>query len=102
MHKVQSHDVSSEVKTLQKAMKFIVNKKQIIEILCARTSYQRMEIAKAYKTCYDQDLIDEIKVKFRGDFKELLVALLMPMKEFYCRELHDALDQAGTDEEADV
>lgn len=97
--KVQSHDVSSEVKTLHKALKFIVNKKQIIEILCARTSYQRMEIAKAYKTCYDRELIEEIKIKFRGDFRELLVALLTPMKDFYSQQLHDALDQAGTDED---
>lgn len=98
--KIEKHDVSGDVKTLNSALKFIINKKKIIEILCTRTNRQRVEIVKAFKTCYDRDLIDEVRQKFRGDFLDLLVALLTPTKEFYCRELYDAMNQAGTDENA--
>lgn len=98
--KVEKHDVSGEVKLLHNAMKFIISKQKIINILCIRTSRQRIEIAKAYKTCYDKDLLDEIKKKFRGDFRDLLIALLTPTNEFYCRELYEALNKTGTDEDA--
>lgn len=98
--KGDKHDVSSDVKSLNSALKFITSKRKIIDVLCTRTNRQRIEIAKAFKTCYDRDLVNEIKRKFRGDFCDLLVALLTPTNEFYCRELHDAMSQAGTDEDA--
>lgn len=98
--KTEKHDVSSDVKVLHNAMGFITNKTKIIDVLCSRTNRQRIEIAKAYKTCYDRELIDDIKKKFRGDFLALLIALLTPLKDFYCRELFDALNKlAGTDED---
>lgn len=100
VNSIEKHDVSSDVKLLHNALKFITNKSKIIEVLCARSSRQRIEIAKAYKTCYDKELIDDVNRKFRGDFLDLLNALLMPMNEFYCRELYDALNHAGTDESA--
>lgn len=96
--KPEKFDVSSDVKSLNKALKFITNQKKIIEILCTRTNKQRVEIVKAFRTCYDLDLIDEVRQKFRGDFRDLLIALLTPTKEFYCRELYDSMNQAGTNE----
>lgn len=98
--KGEKHDVSSDVKALHSALKFITNKQKVINVLCARTNRQRREITKAYKTCYDCELIDEVKRKFRGDFLQLLCALLTPINEFVCRELYDALNKAGTDEDA--
>lgn len=97
--KIEKHDVSGDVKVLHNAMGFMTKKSKIIEILCSRTNRQRIEIAKAYKTCYDLELIDVIKKKFRGDFVKLLVALLTPLKEFYCLAIFDALNKAGTDED---
>jgi annexin A7/11 len=96
----EKQDVSSDVSELHQALKCITDKKRLIQVLCKRTSKQRVEIAKAYKTCYDKDLIDVVKRKFRGDFLNLLVALITPIHEFYCRELYDSLNGAGTDEEA--
>lgn len=95
--KVEKRDLSSDVKVLNGALKFFVRKSKFLDILCTRTSRQRVEIAKAYKTCYDRDLIEDIKRKFRGNFRELLVALLTPSKDFYCREIYDALHAPGTD-----
>ena len=96
----QKHDISGEVKLLHKALRFITNRKQIIEILCSRTNAQRVEITKAYKTCFDRELVDEVKRKFRGDFRDLMVAMLTPLNEFHCQELYNALNEAGTDEDA--
>lgn len=93
------HDVLGDVKELHSALKFITNKQRMIDVLCVRTSRERIEIAKAFKTCYDQDLVDETIRKTSGDFRDLLVAMLTPMKEFYCRELYDALNRTGTDED---
>lgn len=98
MIKLEKPDVSGDVKALNSALKFIINKQKIVDILCARTNRQRVEIVKAFKTVYDRDLIDEVRQKFRSDFRDLLIAMLTPTKEFYCRELYDAMNQAGTDE----
>lgn len=97
--KGEKHDVSNDVKNLHKALKFITNKQKVIDILCSRTNKQRREIVKAYKTAFDCDLRSEIKKKFHGDFLELLTALLTPTNEFYCKELFEALNQTGTDED---
>lgn len=99
VNKNEKVNVSQDVKNLHSAFKFITNKQKIIDLLCSRTNRQRKEIKNAYKTCYDCDLIDVVKRKFRGDFRDILVALLTSTNEFYCHELFDALNRAGTDEE---
>lgn len=95
----EKHDVSSDVESLQHALRFIASKKKIIEVLCSRTNRQRIEIVKAFKTCYDRDLIDQVKRKFSGEIRDLIIALLTPTNEFYTRELYDALNQTGTEED---
>lgn len=97
--KVENRDLSSDVKALSGALRFFGSKSKFVDILCTRTSRQRIEIAKAYKTCFDRDLLEDIKRKFRGNFRELLVALVTPSKDFYCREIHDALHASGTDKD---
>lgn len=72
----------------------------IINVLCRRTSVQRMEIAKAYKTAYGKDLLTDIKKETSNNFQRLLLALLTPMIHFYCQELSEAMRGEGTDEDA--
>lgn len=97
--KSEKLDLSQDVKDLHKALGFISNKQTIINILCTKTNRERLELAKAYKTCYDRELLEEFKRKFpKGDFSKLLVALMTPIYEYYCNELYDALNRAGTDE----
>jgi annexin A7/11 len=57
------------------------------------------EVAKAYKNKYGKDLIDDIKSETRGNLENLLVALMMPILDFYCKEINDAIDGIGTDEQ---
>ncbi|KAL7030538.1 hypothetical protein ACKWTF_006700 [Chironomus riparius] len=97
--KSEKHDLSQDVKDLHKALGFISNKQAIINILCTKTIRERLDLAKAYKTCYDRELLEEFKRKFpKGDFSKLMIALLTPTYEYYCNELYDALNRAGTDE----
>ncbi|KAG5683040.1 hypothetical protein PVAND_012347 [Polypedilum vanderplanki] len=96
---IEKSDIAKDVKNLHKALSgFITNKQTIINILCTKNNRQRIEISKAYKTCYDQDLILIIRKKLSGDFLKLLIALLTPTIEFLCHEIYDALNRAGTDD----
>lgn len=86
--------------SLRKAMKgFGCDDDGLIEVLCRRNNAQRQEIQKVFKTDYGKDLIENIKSETRGNFEDLLVALLMPTLDFYCKEIYDACAGIGTDEE---
>lgn len=63
----------------------------IIEVLCRRTNEQRMNIIKAYKATYENNLLDDIHGDTSGDFLNILIALLTHTSEFYATELLDAL-----------
>ena len=45
-----------------------------------------------------QDLIEEMKGELKGDFEEVIVALLMESVEYDVHCLHAAVDGLGTDE----
>lgn len=98
--KKEKHDVAADVKILKSSLKFFASKQKIIDILCSRTNRQRVEIAKAFKSTHGCDLLDEIKNKFRGNFRNILIALLTPINEFYCKEIFEALNGCRTDEDA--
>lgn len=59
----------------------------LIKVLCHRSSDQRQEIAEAYEKAHGKALVEKIKSETSGKFEQLLVALLTPLPEFYCREL---------------
>lgn len=71
----------------------------LIEVICRRNNQQRQEIAKDFKTHYGKDLIENLKGETRGNFEALLVALMTPTLDFYCKEIYDACYGIGTDEE---
>lgn len=70
----------------------------IINVICRRTNEQRQLIYRAYKTNFGKDLIDDLKSETSGNFEKLLVALMMPIVDYYAKELHDAMAGAGTEE----
>lgn len=91
---------TNDAGVLRKAMKgFGTDEDAIIEVLCRRTNAQRMEIAKAFKTAYGKDLIEDIRSECRNNFLSVLIALLTPLYEFYARELYEAMYGEGTDED---
>lgn len=85
---------------LRKAMKgFGTDEDALISVICRRTNNERQEIAKAFKTSYGKDLINDIKSETKNNFEKLLVACLTPTEQYLCMEINEALAGAGTDEE---
>lgn len=96
----ENFDPQADAGTLRKAMKgFGCDEKALIEVICRRNNQQRQEIQKVFKTNFGKDLIENIKSETRGNFENLLVALLTPIMDFYCKEIKDAIDCIGTDED---
>ncbi|PAV56550.1 hypothetical protein WR25_23851 [Diploscapter pachys] len=92
-------NANMDAESLRKAMKGLgCNNTQVIAVLCARTAWQRQEIAKAFKVMYGKDLIKELKSELHGDFEELVLALMDPPAVYDAKQLNKAMDRIGTKE----
>lgn len=83
---------AEDASKLYKAMKGLgTDEDAIIEVLCHRSSKQRMDIIKFYKTNYDANLLNAIRSDTSGDLLKLLIALLTHPSEYCAQEIYDAL-----------
>lgn len=93
-------DPVADAHALRKAMKgFGCDGNGLIDIITRRSNQQRQVIQKEYKTHFGRDLIEDIKSETKGNFENLLVALLIPSLDFYINQIHNAIAGLGTDEE---
>uniref|UniRef100_A0AC35TTD8 Annexin n=1 Tax=Rhabditophanes sp. KR3021 TaxID=114890 RepID=A0AC35TTD8_9BILA len=92
-------NANTDAEALRKAMKgFGCNNTKVIEVLCARTNYQRQEIARAFKGMYGKDLISDLKSELHGDFEDLIIALMTPPAVFDAEQIKRAVRGFGTRE----
>lgn len=92
-------DPLKDVEVLRKAMKGLgTDEKAIIELLGSRSNKQRVPLIAAYKTTYGKDLVRDLKSELRGDFEDLVLAMLKTPGQFDASELKEAIKGAGTDE----
>lgn len=67
--------------------------------MCRRTNFERLEIAKAFKTAYGKDLVENIKKEISGKFEKVCVNLLKPLHQYYAESLYEAMEGIGTEED---
>ncbi|XP_054918912.2 annexin A13-like isoform X2 [Dermacentor andersoni] len=96
----RNFDVHQDVDALRKALKgWTTDHAAVIDILCARSDYQRQEIVKVYKQSFGRDLMGDTKSTMRSNFEDIIIGLLYPLHEYLARELRKAIAGLGTDEE---
>ncbi|XP_044003549.1 annexin A7-like [Aphidius gifuensis] len=93
-------DASKDAEVLRKAMKgFETDKKAIISILSNRNNKHRQNIKNSLATLHGRDIINELRSKLSGRFKDLIVAMMTPIIDYYVKEIHDSISGIGTDKD---
>ncbi|XP_078386824.1 annexin A4-like [Cetorhinus maximus] len=92
-------NVHHDAENLRNAMKGLgTNEDTIIDIVTSRTNFERQQIIKAFKSSYDQSLIEELKSELGGNFESVIEGLMLTPGKFDSKELTYAMVGFGTDE----
>ncbi|XP_019645089.1 PREDICTED: annexin A6-like [Branchiostoma belcheri] len=97
----EDFDAEVDAEALHEAMKgWGTDEDLIIDVLANRSNAQRLEIREKFKQMYGEHLIDRLKSELKGDFEDVVVALLTPPIEYLARCMKSAMKGMGTDEQA--
>ncbi|XP_039635539.1 annexin A4 isoform X1 [Perca fluviatilis] len=92
-------NADADVQTLRGAMKGVGTKEApIIEVLAHRTIAQRQRIKEAYKQAVGKDLAEDLSSELSGNFRSVVLGLLMLAPVYDAYELKYAIKGAGTEE----
>ncbi|CAL9683440.1 unnamed protein product [Knipowitschia caucasica] len=92
-------NAEQDVQKLREAMKGAGTKEAaIIEVLARRTITQRQRIKEAYKQSVGKDLADDLSSELSGNFRSVVLGLLMLAPVYDAYELRNAIKGAGTEE----
>ncbi|XP_075901096.1 annexin A4 [Nelusetta ayraudi] len=89
----------ADVQKLREAMKGAgTNEAAITEVLAHRTIAQRQRIKEAFKQSVGKDLADDLSTELSGNFRTVVLGLLMLQPVYDAYELRTAIKGAGTEE----
>ncbi|CAI9719456.1 annexin A6-like isoform X1 [Octopus vulgaris] len=92
-------NADQDCELLREAMKGLgTDEETIINVLAYRSSPQRQEILKRFKTMFGKDLVAELKSELSGNLCECVKSLCMAPAEFDAKHLRNAMKGLGTDE----
>ncbi|XP_073334145.1 annexin A4 [Pagrus major] len=92
-------DPEADAQKLREAMKGAgTNEATITEVLAHRTIAQRQRIKEAYKQSVGKDLADDLSSELSGNFRSVVLGLLMLAPVYDAYELKTAIRGAGTEE----
>ncbi|XP_070706838.1 annexin A4 [Pempheris klunzingeri] len=92
-------DPEADVQKLRDAMKGAgTNEAAIIEVLAHCSIAQRQRIKEAYKQAVGKDLADDLSSELSGNFRTVVLGLLMLAPVYDAYELRNAMKGAGTEE----
>uniref|UniRef100_A0A671WET7 Annexin n=1 Tax=Sparus aurata TaxID=8175 RepID=A0A671WET7_SPAAU len=92
-------DPEADAQKLRDAMKGAgTNEATITEVLAHRTIAQRQRIKEAFKQSVGKDLADELSSELSGNFRSVILGLLMLAPVYDAYELKTAMKGAGTEE----
>ncbi|XP_015240585.1 PREDICTED: annexin A4 [Cyprinodon variegatus] len=92
-------DAEADVQKLRGAMKGTgTDEAAIIDVLAHRTIAQRQRIKEAYKQTVGKELADDLSSELSGNFKSVVLGLLMLAPVYDAYELKHAMKGAGTEE----
>lgn len=89
----------ADAQKLREAMKGAgTNEAAITDIIAHRTIAQRQRIKVAYKQTVGKDLADDLSSELSGNFRSVVLGLLMLAPVYDAYELRNAMKGAGTEE----
>ncbi|XP_075945242.1 annexin A4 [Anarhichas minor] len=92
-------NAEADVLSLREAMKGTgTNEEAITKVLAHRTNAQRQRIKEAYKQSVGKDLADDLSSELSGNFRCVVLGLLMLAPVYDAYELKTAIKGAGTEE----
>ncbi|XP_027880890.1 annexin A4 isoform X2 [Xiphophorus couchianus] len=92
-------DAAADAEKLRGAMKGTgTDEAAIINVVAHRTIAQRQRIKEAYKQTVGKDLADDLSSELSGNFRSVVLGLLMLAPVYDAYELRNAMKGAGTEE----
>lgn len=92
-------NAEQDAQKLREAMKGAgTNEAAIIEVLVRRTIAQRQRIKESYKQLLGKELADDLSSELSGNFRSVVLGLLMLAPVYDAYELRNAMKGAGTEE----
>uniref|UniRef100_A0AC35TSD0 Annexin n=1 Tax=Rhabditophanes sp. KR3021 TaxID=114890 RepID=A0AC35TSD0_9BILA len=71
----------------------------VMRVLTKRNNKQRQEIIQSYLNQYGRDLIKDLKAELKGDFEDVILALMVPKHVYDAQQLNKAMKGLGTNED---